>query len=50
MTCTGRNRIVVPFYTFYKYIKEENGLCKYAKTYVCAVDLPGLEEFFKENF
>ncbi len=45
----GRNRIVVPFYTFYKYIKDENGLCKYAKTYVCAVDLPGLEEFFKEQ-
>ena len=45
----GRNRIVVPFYTFYKETEEKDGLHTYAKTYVCAVDLPGIEEFFKSQ-
>lgn len=39
--------IIVPFYAFYKYIGEtEDGIGTYAKTYVPAVEVSGLEEYF----
>ncbi len=42
----GESR-AVPFYTFYKDIgKTANGNTIYAKVYVCAVRLSGLEEYF----
>lgn len=42
---TGR---VVPFYTFYKYIgQNEYGVPTYAKTYVCAVPLEGYDTYLK---
>ncbi len=45
---TGKN-ISVPFYAFYKKISDadEYGNTKYAKTYVCAVELSGLTEYFE---
>ncbi len=45
---TGKN-IRVPFYTFYKKISDtdEHGNTTYAKTYVCAVELSGLAEYFE---
>ena len=39
--------IIVPFYAFYKYIGEtEHGIGTYAKTYVPAVEVSGLENYF----
>ena len=39
-----------PFYAFYKYIGDnEYGLKTYAKTYVCAVEVEGLEEYYKNQ-
>ena len=54
-TCVGfeyvadsKGRILVPFYTFYKYIGENyNGETTFAKTYVPAVQVEGLEEYFQ---
>lgn len=41
---------VVPFYVFYKYIGEtENGNQEYAKTYVPAVEVSGLDEYFENQ-
>lgn len=38
---------VLPFYTFYKHISEnEYGISTYAKTYVPAIELEGLDEYF----
>lgn len=38
----------VPFYTFYKYIGDaENGNQIYAKTYVCAIGVSGIKEYFQ---
>ncbi len=38
---------MIPFYTFYKQIgTTENGNAHYAMTYVCAVAVDGLEEYF----
>jgi len=42
--------IYIPFYTFYKYIGETSaGIGTYAKTYVPAVEIEGLEEYFKQQ-
>ncbi len=38
----------VPFYTFYKQIGQvDNGNLIYAKTYVCAVEVADMEEYFR---
>ena len=47
----GENGMVVPFYTFYKHLGaseyDESGIIQeYAKTYVPAVEIEGLEEYF----
>ena len=40
--------IIVPFYAFYKYIGETDyGIGTYAKTYVPAVEVSGLENYFR---
>lgn len=40
----------VPFYTFYKKIKENaDGSVQYAKTMVPAIEVSGLEEYFEEQ-
>ena len=40
--------VAIPFYAFYKKIgKAENGNMIYAKTYVPAVEVSGLDEYFK---
>ncbi len=39
----------IPFYTFYKKIGETDGYDRYAKTYVCAVKVRGLEQYFKDQ-
>lgn len=42
------NEICIPFYAFYKYIGETSyGMGTYAKTYVPAVEVSGLEEYFR---
>lgn len=39
---------VLPFYAFYKKIREDaDGTITYAKTYVCAMEVFGLEAFFE---
>ncbi len=44
----GEPARAIPFYAFYKKIgKADNGNIIYAKTYVCAVEVSGLEEYFK---
>ena len=41
---------VLPFYAFYKKIKDNpNGTVTYAKTYVCAMEVPGLEAYFNSQ-
>ena len=43
-----KEEICVPFYAFYKYIGETKyGIPTYAKTYVPAVEVSGLEEYFQ---
>jgi hypothetical protein len=47
----GQNGIVVPFYTFYKHLgaseyDKTGWMQEYAKTYVPAVEIEGLEEYF----
>lgn len=43
-------RISVPFYTFYKDLGEDkNGIRTYAKTYVPAIRVTGLEEYFSQH-
>ena len=43
----GEDALVIPFYTFYQKIgKCKNGNFTYAKTYVSAVKVSGLEEHF----
>jgi hypothetical protein len=43
-----RLNLYIPFYAFYKYIGETAaGTGIYAKTYVPAVEIEGLEEYFK---
>ncbi len=51
VTVSSQNRgLSVPFYAFYKKLRTlENGNVIYAKTYVCAVDLPDLQEYFAEQ-
>lgn len=42
--------LIVPFYTFYKVINtRDDGYKTYAKTYVPAIPIEGLEEYFKEQ-
>ncbi len=42
-----RTTQIIPFYTFYKDIGEsDNGNRIYAKTYVCAIELSGMDEYF----
>lgn len=44
----GKTVYCVPFYTFYKYIGDaENGNQIYAKTYVCAISVSGIKEYFQ---
>lgn len=43
----GENGWVIPFYTFYKQVEEENGEKSYAKALVPAVKIARLEEFFE---
>lgn len=39
---------VLPFYAFYKKIKEDpDGTVTYAKTYVCAMEVVGMEAYFQ---
>lgn len=41
---------VIPFYAFYKYMgKTKKGRLYYAKTYVPAIEVSGLEKYFKEK-
>lgn len=43
-------RMSVPFYTFYKYLSENSdGIRTYAKTYVPAIRVTGLEEYFSQH-
>ncbi len=51
VTMSSSNRgMSVPFYAFYKKLRTlENGNVIYAKTYVCAIDLPDLQEYFAEQ-
>jgi hypothetical protein len=47
----GKNGMIVPFYTFYKHLgastSDKTGtIQEYAKTYVPAVEIEGLEEYF----
>jgi hypothetical protein len=42
-----KGEIFIPFYAFYKYIGETDyGIGTYAKTYVPAVEVSGLENYF----
>ena len=45
--------LVVPFYVFYKKLDEwQNGsetYANYATAYVCAIEIPGLEEYFENR-
>ena len=45
--------LVVPFYVFYKKLDEwQNGsetYANYATAYVCAIEIPGLEEYFEKQ-
>lgn len=45
--------LVVPFYVFYKKINEEERGSEtyifYATAYVCAIEIPGLEEYFEKQ-
>lgn len=42
--------IYVPFYAFYKDIGEnEYGMPSFAKTYVCAVEVSGLDDYFEKQ-
>lgn len=44
----GEKTICVPFYAFYKYINTaDNGVITYARTYVPAIEVSGIEEYFK---
>lgn len=44
----GEKTICVPFYAFYKYISTaNNGVKTYARTYVPAIEVSGIEEYFK---
>ena len=44
------NNIYIPFYAFYKYIGETSyGMPTYAKTYVPAVKVDGLDKYFKNQ-
>ncbi len=46
----GDSTRAIPFYTFYKKIGQaQNGNIIYAKTYVCAVEVSGLAEYFKNQ-
>lgn len=43
-------KTLIPFYAFYKYIGEtEYGIGTYAKTYVPAIEVTGLKEYFKNQ-
>lgn len=45
-----KSRLSLPFYAFYKYIGEnEYGIPTYAKTYVPAIEISGLEEYFSQH-
>ena len=47
---TGTPTSYFPFYTFYKKLyTAENGNDVYAKTYVCAIQLSGYEEYFESQ-
>ena len=49
---TGKtqNAVWIPFYTFYKYLETApNGSSIYAKTYVPAIEVSGLPEFFSNQ-
>ena len=41
------SNLILPFYAFYKKINETpDGTITYAKTYVCAIQIPGMEAYF----
>lgn len=43
-------RPCIPFYTFYKYLGQtDQGMGSYAKTYVPAIKVPDLEEYFEKQ-
>lgn len=45
-----KGEICIPFYAFYKYIGETNyGIGTYAKTYVPAIEVNGLDEYFQNQ-
>ena len=47
---TEKNTIGIPFYAFYKEIgTSKNGNTIYAKTYVPAIEISGLEEYFERQ-
>lgn len=49
-TGEGKQRDVVPFYTFYKAIgTSENGNIIYAQTYVPAIEVSGLDAYFQDQ-
>ncbi|MCR4708965.1 MAG: hypothetical protein K5653_01760 [Clostridiales bacterium] len=43
----GDNGLILPFYTFFKKSYLRDGIQEYHKTYVCAVELDGLDEYFE---
>ena len=49
----GNNGIIAPFYVFYENIDKiaysEYGDHIYAKTYVCALDIDGIDEYFEKQ-
>ncbi len=48
--CYAKSARAMPFYTFYKKIgKTNDGKIIYAKTYVCAIEVSGLEEYFQKQ-
>lgn len=40
----------IPFYVFYKEISSGEGVTKYAYTYVPAIEIEGLDEYFEKKF
>lgn len=45
-----KERPLFPFYVFYKHLEEkENGINSYARTYVPAIQVTGLDEYFEQQ-
>ncbi len=50
MTNKDKPRVALPVYVFYKYIgKAQNGNLTYAYTYVPAIEVSGMEEYFQHR-